>query len=63
MEMRALWSKSDFEVFFSKSNLGFHFWTFIFVHFSKPNSLFGKKLYKQYILFLNLLKEKRYIIC
>jgi hypothetical protein len=63
MEMRALWSKRDFEVFFSKSNLGFHFWTFIFVHFSKPNSLFGKKLYKQYILFLNLLKEKRYIIC
>jgi hypothetical protein len=55
--MRALWSKSDFEVFFPKSHLGFQFWTFIFVHFSKPNSLFRKKLYKQYILFLNLLKE------
>jgi hypothetical protein len=50
MKMRALWSKSDFEVFFSKSNLGFHFWTFIFVHFSKPNRLFGKELQVIYII-------------
>ena len=43
MEMRALSSQLGFSVFFQKSLLGFQFWTFIFVHFSKPNSLFRKK--------------------
>jgi len=29
---------------FPKSEFGFQFWTFIFVHFSKPNWLFGKNM-------------------
>jgi hypothetical protein len=31
-----------FNIFFPKSKLGFQFWTFIFVHFSKPNLLSEK---------------------
>jgi len=49
--MRALSSQLEFSVFFQKSLLGFQFWTFIFVHFSKPNSLFGKELQTIYIIF------------
>jgi hypothetical protein len=48
--MRALSSHPQVQAFFQKSHLGFHFWTFIFVHFSKPNSLFGKELQGIYII-------------
>jgi hypothetical protein len=33
-------------IFFSKVFLGFQFWTFIFVHFSKPEKTFEKNLSK-----------------
>ena len=33
--------------FISKSILGFQFWTFIFVHYLKPEILFGKKMSEQ----------------
>jgi hypothetical protein len=49
MKMRALSSQSQVRMFFHKSHLGFQFWTFIFVHFSKPNLLFGKELQRIYI--------------
>jgi hypothetical protein len=42
---RALWSKFTFQKNikneFSTLYLGFHFWTFINVHFSKPKILLG----------------------
>ena len=52
MKTRAFSSQLGFSTIFSKSILGFQFWTFIFVHFSKPNSLFGFFIqeYKIYIL-------------
>ena len=33
IQNKAFQSQSDFCTFFPKSKLGFHFWTFIFVHF------------------------------
>jgi len=60
--MRALSSQVVFRVFFSKSLLGFQFWTFIFVHFSKPNSLFGKNVESNIYYFITYLKRNKPLV-
>jgi hypothetical protein len=56
-KMRALWSQSDFDVFFSKLFLIFQFWTFLKMSIFNSGPDFFSKIFKQYILFLKALKD------
>ena len=56
MKFRAFSSQVVFDNYFPKSILGLPFWTFINVHFRKPNHF-----YKLFLLTENITKYNKYL--